>query len=285
MPKLELWRKYVLETVKRYKGTIRAWEVGNEPNFQYFWRPKPDPAEYAVFLKETYRAVKEADPDALTVSMSTSGCDVKFIESVLKAGGDKHTEAVSVHPYADAKGPEAAGQNRNLEKLGRLLEEYGIRPRIWLTEMGWGTYTADPKNGVTPELQADYLVRGLALALGTPGVEKAFWFCYRDFVEPLAKDAPKDWEYTRYYGLVDQELKPKPAYHAHQILARELKGTVFDRRLEAGDNAYALLFSGERAGGRGVLDDGRAAHRAIAHTTPGSADNLGAGHSQSIPRR
>jgi hypothetical protein len=242
MPKLDLWHKYVKEVVTRYKSVVRSWEVGNEPNFPYFWRPKPNPAEYAAFLKETVQAVKEADPAALTVAMSTSGCDVKFIEAVFQEGGDKFTEVVSIHPYSDAKGPELGHQDDGIKKTAELCEKYHLEPHLWITEMGWGTYAQDPKNGVSLEAQADLLVRGYALALSSPGLEKVFWYCFRDEVEPSPKDFPKDWEYTRYYGLVDQHFNPKPAYGAMKTFSEELAGLSFESGLDVGPDTYVILF-------------------------------------------
>jgi hypothetical protein len=46
----------------RYRDTVDAWEVWNEPNLPDFWEPRPDPAAYAALLAPTAAAVRAADP-------------------------------------------------------------------------------------------------------------------------------------------------------------------------------------------------------------------------------
>jgi len=58
---------YVMAT--RYKGRIRAYEVWNEPNLSREWGGRsPNAAEYAGLLREAYRRIKEADPNAMVIS-------------------------------------------------------------------------------------------------------------------------------------------------------------------------------------------------------------------------
>lgn len=245
MPRLDAWEAFCRTAVERYGDRVAAWEIGNEPNFPTFWLPEPDAAEYAAYLVAAHRGVKSADPDALTVAMSTSGADVPFIEAVFEAGGAAATEAIAVHPYTAAIGPEAGGQSEKLEALADLMRRWGLPPRIWLTELGWGTHPTDRKNAVSPEAQADYLVRGYTLARAVEGVERCFWFCARDFVQPNPEDWPPEWEYTRYYGLLDRDLGPKPALEACRIMTGELGGSAFVEHLSAPAGAHVLRFVGD----------------------------------------
>ena len=54
-------------TVAARYPQVQYWEVWNEPNTTYFWRPSPDPARYVQLLKLSYAAIKAANPKAVIV--------------------------------------------------------------------------------------------------------------------------------------------------------------------------------------------------------------------------
>ena len=95
---------------------VQYWEVWNEPNSTYSWRPSPDPARYVQLLKLSYAAIKAANPEAVVVlgglspgagngQVNTTSA-VSFLESVYQDGGKNYFDAVSFHPYNDGAAPD-----------------------------------------------------------------------------------------------------------------------------------------------------------------------------------
>ena len=70
---LQAYEAFVRETVLRVKGRVRYVQSDPEPNNPFFWSGSI--AEFIVQQKAFYRAVKQADPDALVV---LGGCDGLF---------------------------------------------------------------------------------------------------------------------------------------------------------------------------------------------------------------
>jgi len=50
---------------------VLDWEIWNEPNTAYFWRPSPDPSAYVELLRRSYAAVKAANPNARVAIVSS----------------------------------------------------------------------------------------------------------------------------------------------------------------------------------------------------------------------
>ena len=96
----QAFARYCREVVARYAPLgVRHYEIWNEPNASTFWRPQPNPEDYAKLLEPAYKACKEADPEATVLGCSTSGTDLDFIGRVLAAGGARSMDGVSFHPY------------------------------------------------------------------------------------------------------------------------------------------------------------------------------------------
>ncbi|MDD2438523.1 MAG: beta-galactosidase [Massilibacteroides sp.] len=138
---LDLWLQYVEKTVTRYKDKVRYWEVWNEPNL--FWE-NPNGADYAILLEATYRKIKEIDPTLTVLYGGTSGIPVKFLEESLKAGSGAFFDVVNIHPYRGRLNTmdKLIHYQEDLVSLRKLMEQYHIGDkRIWITEMGWSTWT------------------------------------------------------------------------------------------------------------------------------------------------
>jgi len=71
--------RFVYETVSRYRGRVRYWGNDAEPTNPAFWGGTVE--EFVAQLRIFYRAVKDADPDALVV---LGGCDGIFMPPGLK---------------------------------------------------------------------------------------------------------------------------------------------------------------------------------------------------------
>ena len=88
---------FLRQLVKRYRSDIRQWEIWNEPNI-FFWQ---GPKElYATLLARSYAAIKEIDPAAEVLGLSTAGIDYRFIEQMLAQGPVRraHDPSLPEHP-------------------------------------------------------------------------------------------------------------------------------------------------------------------------------------------
>jgi hypothetical protein len=224
----QAFARYCREVVQRYRPLgIRHYEVWNEPNASTFWRPQPNPEDYARLLESAYASCKAADPASVVLGCSTSGTDLDFIGRVFAAGGGRFMDAVSFHPYCQPLAPE----KKLLTAISKLRGIASGKP-LWITEFGYTT-CAGPA-GLDEEAQANYLVRAFLLARTSPAVERSFWYDFQDDGEDRAEA-----EFN--FGLVRMNKTPKPAYRAFKVMA-SLVGdrTLADFRIVG--NTYLLRF-------------------------------------------
>ncbi len=243
LPQLDKWGDAVCEIVARYKDRgIRVWEIWNEPNIEPFWSPAPDPAEYYQVLAAAYAAIKKADPDATVLGCSLAGPHgprsrkpYDFVEEVLKLGGGKVMDAISIHPYRQPRSPEDSEYVEDIKAISDLTAKYGRRLPIWITEVGWPNDSA----GSSEMWATKMLPRSYLLALAS-GVKNIAWYDYHDDGED-----PSYLEHN--CGLLLFNMTPKPLYFAFRTMATELAGMRFEREVSAGPGATALVFAaGER---------------------------------------
>jgi len=227
--------RYCVELMKRYGQICRHWEVWNEPNIG-FWQPKPNPEDYTNLLKTVYETVKSVDPQAIVVGVCTAGTDFKFIEEVLKRGGGKFMDAISVHPYRYPRSPEATDFVGEMKRLKELLDKYGAgHLKVWLTEFGYPTHIT----GGTPQwLSAAYIVRTFLWALTLPFIERLFVYDFQDDGE--------DPTYNEHnFGLIRFDSSPKVGYAAFNTMVRMLHRKRFSRQVNISDGVVCLVFTGD----------------------------------------
>ena len=243
LPRVDEWSAAVEKVVARQKQAgAHVWEIWNEPNLLSFWSPEPNPAEYAQVLIASYKAIKRADPAALVLGCSLAGPNgprhskpYEFVEAVLKLGGGQAMDAISIHPYRQPRTPEESGYLDDLQAISDLTAKYGRRLPMWITEIGWPT---DPA-GSSESRSAQLLVRSYALALAH-GVQNIAWYDYRD-------DGTDPTYNEHHFGILYNDMTPKPSYFAYRTLAAELAGLRFEREAAAGDGVSVLVFgNGQR---------------------------------------
>jgi hypothetical protein len=228
---------YCKALMTRYAAVCQNWEVWNEPNI-FFWKPKPNVEDYTALMKAVYPEAKEVNPKATIVGVCTAGTDMKFIEGVLKLGGGKFMDAISVHPYRYPRSPEASDFLGEMRRLKAMLGKHGIgEMKVWLTEFGYPTQT-DPR-GVSQARSAAYLVRTSLHALTLPYVERLFIYDFQD-----DGTDPKYNEHN--FGLVRLDGTPKVAYAAHNTMVRMVGAKRFVRAVEAGKDAIAYEFADDK---------------------------------------
>jgi len=199
-----------------------------------FWKPQPNPKNYVELLKAAYKAIKEVDPDSIVVGMCTSEVDLKFIEGVLKLGGGKFMDVVSVHPYQGRLMPDAEEcEFTKIKKLGLLLEKYGTPRPIWITEVGCQSYNREME-----KIQANYIVRLFSTMLSDEYnalVERVLYFTIHDW-------GPRWKSWGPHWGLVYPDNSPKPAFVAYHTTAYYLRNAEFAGSLNLGPDVRFHVF-------------------------------------------
>jgi hypothetical protein len=156
-----------LKATPQHTRCVEAFEIGNEPNLSMTgaFGGEVNPELYADQLCAAYTAVKNTDPAFIVVSAGlapTAGLpdptqaltDTVFLRRMLSRiaatnNGDAGAcfDVLGYHNYGFRAGyatnpasPACADRScfRGVEEIYRILrEEFGVRKRIWATEVGW----------------------------------------------------------------------------------------------------------------------------------------------------
>jgi hypothetical protein len=231
---IEDYVRYLQALVKRYGKDIKQWEIWNEPNI-FFWQ---GPKEmYAELLKRSYAAIKELDPQAEVLGLSTAGIDYKFMDQMLALQAP--FDILTIHPYRRVlKDTEFIA---DLKKASdKVMLPNGRRRPVWLTEMGWATFT--PHNTLRQDFaptplraQAELIARSYLCAI-VSGVEpRTFWYNFRN-------DGEDPVYFEHQMGIVHRDFRPKPAYRAYAVLASLLRGKVLERQVPMEGDTLAFTF-------------------------------------------
>lgn len=233
---LNAWGEYVYQTVKHFKGKIKYFEIWNEPHFDLFFNGGTVD-DYAALLKVAYAQAKKANPDCRVVGLG--GTDAEYARKVFERGGHNYMDIASIHIYnMFGHPPEKAWYVAHLNEAKKVVDEYKPGMEIWLTETGWPTHSGFSEGwmGVTPENQANFLVRSIVLSLSY-GVKRIFWFSAKD-----AGDDKKNFEWNQ--GLLFHDGKQKPSYFAYAVLIQFLEGKTFEKKIEI-PKVQAHVFTGK----------------------------------------
>lgn len=234
------WGYYVYKVVEHFDGVtagdpllgVDAWEIWNEPEWDFFWVNTPTATDdYCRLLKVAYKAIKGdaggqgANSDATVLFSGLHyWANPGFYKEVLDclagdpeaAGHNYFFDAMSVHFYSRS---DNTYNVVNLIKSEMAARGMGDHP-IWLTETGAPMY-GDASPGGTPlpegdyylsiDEEAAYVLQSYANALAA-GVERYFFFRAHD--ESMGEP----------FGLIRNDQSLRPAYVAYQVAARYLKG-------------------------------------------------------------
>ncbi len=202
---------YAADLARRYPQ-IEAWEVWNEPNTSFFWRPAVKADGYATLLKKTYVAVKAANPNAkvilggLSPGNSPEQLDAVpaagFLARIYQNGGGAFFDAVAYHAYG--VGGLEDWLPYELGMIREVMDGYADTAKpIWITEMG---YCTSGPGSASEERQAELVRQARTVLPRFPYVPRAYWYTLRD--AGGSADPEKN------YGLFRANGSPKPAVRA-----------------------------------------------------------------------
>ncbi|MEN6372334.1 MAG: cellulase family glycosylhydrolase [Armatimonadota bacterium] len=215
---------------QHFKDRGIIWEIWNEPNIKTFWKPGPDPENYTELAESAYKAIKAADPQTTVAGPAASSIDIPFIEKCFAYGLLNSIDAVSVHPYRQTA-PETVIPE--YQQLKDLIKRYAPKGKeIPIISSEWGYNTLDK----TEAGQAQFAAR-MFLVNMMSDVKLSIWYDWQDDgLDPANRE--------HHFGLVYNNLKPKPAYNAVKTLTHELDQCKLASRLGSRNDDYILLFKG-----------------------------------------
>ncbi|MDI6782794.1 MAG: sugar-binding protein, partial [bacterium] len=227
----KLAARYTYLLVSRYRNTVHAWEIWNEPNILPFWSPKPNPADYAALLKECYTAAKNANPNCIIVGGALAGVDESFLRGMYQNGVKGYFDALSYHTYG--QNPPEHNIQTEIKMIRKIMGEFGDDKPIWMTETGYYTGPA----GISEDQQAKWIVRSHLVWL-SEGVDKIIELTMLDWT-----DDPNTADGTSFRGIVHASFAPKPAFYAYRTMTEELAGKKFFGKLGLASDIYAYIFA------------------------------------------
>jgi len=198
-----------------YKGRVTHFQVWNEPNHEYFWRPAPDATAYVALLRAAYAAAKAANPDCIVISGGLDGNDIAFLQQMYAAGATGHFDRLGLHSYCGDRSPFYPYQPYNsrwnfygIPEMRATMDANGdAGKQMWVTEFGWQTSNVG-EWPVTEAQQAQF-------------VDEAYERLFQDFpyieamlVYDIRDDGTDPADHHLYYGLLRRDFRPKPAYYA-----------------------------------------------------------------------
>lgn len=188
---LETFRQYVYNHVSEYRGRVEGWIVLNEVNLFYKDITK---ARYLEVLKVADAAIKQADPNALTLTSNFAYADraTEWMQELyrLDPNVNDYYDIVTLDPYCyrvetgTPSPPEYPYTDMfghgywELEGLKQFLDSKGDHSPIWIMEIGWPV--ADDMSAVDEATQADYLRRALEMAKNWGWIERLYIYKWMD---------------------------------------------------------------------------------------------------------
>lgn len=230
---IDAFARWAAEAAKHFRKYGVMWEIWNEPNIK-FWKPSPDVAAYSRLAMATCSAIHQADPNATVVGPASSGFPWDFLESFFQTGALTCLDAVTVHPYRPQIPETVLGDYIRLQQLMARYVPANRKEPIPILSGEWGYATVI--RGRPLQDQADFVVRMQLLNL-LYLVPMSIWYDWKN-------DGPDRSNHEHNFGIVNEDLTPKPAYIALKTMTTQLAGYRLAQRLNIGNDAdYALLFT------------------------------------------
>ena len=222
---------YIYAVVDRYKGDVSYYQIWNEPNIYPEWGEQSvSPEDYTEMLCVAYRAVKDANADAVvlaaalapTVALSARDLnDFVYLERMYQSGAADCFDIMSVQGYGLWSGPTDHRMHPGVINFARnkyirdiMVAHNDSEKAIWISEMNWNALPdgsgIHPTFGqVTLEQQARWIPFAYERASREwPWVGVVnFWYFKR------ASDAEvgQSWYYFR---MADYDFNLMPVYHS-----------------------------------------------------------------------
>lgn len=187
------YARFAQAAAARYKGVgVRSWEIWNEPNQVYWWKPAPNPWAYTDLLRRAYGAIKAVDPGATVIGGGLApapdagdGSQINgetFVRRMYEAGARGNFDALAMHPYSYPVEPmyphPMNAFSSTTPAVHQVMEANGEGwKKVWLTEYGAPT---SGYRSISEYQQADFLVKAYDQVARWPWAGPLFYYMYRN---------------------------------------------------------------------------------------------------------
>ena len=182
---LTAWLNYCTALAVHLKGRVRHFEVWNEPDGNWSWKPNgANATELGNFTKATAKAIKAAVPEAYLIGGVLYAHNATYLNTALQTGMGEVLDAISFHAYTLIESDVL----ERVRAIRGLLDQYGLNLDIIQGESGaqsspFGAGALRYADW-TPYSQAKALLRHLVTDLSTE-VKFASYFSCMDMIEAL----------------------------------------------------------------------------------------------------
>ena len=247
----QAWVRFVHALAEHFRDRIRHWEIWNEPNVGYFWKPEnPSPAGYMNLIKLTAPEIRRFIPKAVLIGGSMANAEYSYLQGCMELGMGEYIDRVSFHPYRLI--PEANYVNE-VKRMRDLLKRYKPSLDLWQgecgcpsTDDGIGALAQYPWN---ESRQARWLLRRILNDLSLK-LEHISWYDAADqtnySVASTGASEPGKADRLNFGLLRVPGYTPKPSYFAYQNLC-----ALFDSQTETAE--VPMQFAGNFAGSKPVV--------------------------------
>lgn len=182
----------IKKAVKRYNGStlfrptdsqkemsyeIKYWELCNEFDANIYGRPPFDTIDKTFeLLKQSYLAIKDANPNAIVLFPGIANAKNRFLKDIMDyqdSDGKRiwdYFDIYNFHVYPN----KAEDLIYYINIVKEYQKKYGWDKPVWLTEVGWSEQL-NSESEVAEQLPKMYMVSFAC------GVEKVFQFQFRSF--------------------------------------------------------------------------------------------------------
>lgn len=222
------WARFVYNTVLRYKGKVKVWEMWNEPDLKFrdgpvFWSGSY--RDYYQLLKAGYQAAKAADPSCTVLFAGLAfWTDPEFFSRILAiakadpsaTANNYYFDVLPLHFYVSSYHL----YNYPVHFRREMVAKLGVTKPIWVNETNIPVCGDTAVDSALPcptrwrgsmEEQAAFIIQAYALGAAA-GVERIFVF-------QLYDDSVGEHEW---FGLIRNDGSPRPAYTAYKVAAQYL---------------------------------------------------------------
>jgi hypothetical protein len=208
---------------------IHAWQIWNEPNIRNWWPGRVSAAAYVALLRAGARAVHSVDPGAEVVAAGLPNSKnlgipfLRYLDGMYRAGAKGVFDTLAIHPYArDVQGLLALAEDARA-----LMNKWGDRSRLWITEFGWSTGGDASAFRVSERGQADRIAASMSALIAERRALRLrgfIFFQWRDAVAPpeLGRDP-----WPLHTGLLDADGAPKRGFWVFGRIVRMLRTGVW----------------------------------------------------------
>ncbi len=241
---LTAWSNYVSAVVKHVDGRIKYWETWNEPP-NFTWNASS--AEYASLARATYDAAHAADP-ACRVGLCAQSVNLNYLDQAIQAGAADHFDYIALHPYESLSCVDDGFEGEFMSIVPTTRKMLAARDParasvpVWFTELGMAVGQVNGGVKVTPESQAEALIKAYAMGLAQ-GVTRIDWFEGADGDSgPMGLFAPL----PRNVTTPKSRFQARPAAEAMALMIHRLGDhpTYLGWEL-LNERDYAFVFRGE----------------------------------------